>query len=319
MASCRVFAALSLALVHGGALGCTLDPAAGVVIPGEAPSQVGDDSDASLDPSVVPVTPVMDAGTVDAPTASEASVVVTDASGDVAAIQDASTLDAGQEASAQDASVQDAGQDAAQDAGQDAAQDAGVDAAPDAASPTHVTFNVGGAIFSGNGCSNLNTTVTASGGNLHVGLAGLRIALPPGSSQLSERKACSVRVPIDIPAGYYVSKLSQSARYGVEKSAHATASLSTHATVMGLVVTPETVQFAAGSAVTLPNGTLARTDWFSPGSQAALGMCNARPSAGLFAANLALSGQRSTSDNLAVSVADFDFREGFELELTACP
>lgn len=217
--------------------------------------------------------------------------------------------------SGSDASASDAG--LASDGGADA--DGGIPDADAASGTTHIAWTPGTALLAGSGCmGGAGAVVLPEPGGVRIVLPDMKVDLTSGAS-LSERKACAVRVPVDIPTGYYVSKIDHRLGYSLSRSAGATAALSTAIALFGTPSNPFTVAHASPTAEVLPAASALRSDTYASSSPEALAMCGARPSAGLLAVNLAVTAQRGAGDTALVVLEPVSIREGFEIELSACP
>ncbi|MFO0679496.1 MAG: DUF4360 domain-containing protein [Polyangiaceae bacterium] len=179
-------------------------------------------------------------------------------------------------------------------------------------------FEPSRATIAGSGCTAGDTRVTANGSALLVEFDALAIELPPGSSPRSERSACSVRVPITIPAGYYVATIDQGLTFDVAKSQGASASLASNTSLFGLSTSPVGVQYPSGTTVYATGREVGISDSFAVGSPEYASMCGQRSTGGLVAFNVALSGTRSVQDDLRIRVARRTFVEGVDFVLAPC-
>lgn len=181
-----------------------------------------------------------------------------------------------------------------------------------------VTFRVGSAILAGNGCT-ASATLVADGAGFKVAFREMAINLN-GAGALSDRRVCSIRVPVDIPSGYYIARINQKVDYAVDRSAGAKAALSTQATMFGLPTTPYTINHDSVLAESLAHATATSPVTYALGSAGANAMCSTtRTTGGLMSVTLAITAQRAASQSVAVSIDSFDFHDGVDVELAKCP
>lgn len=199
------------------------------------------------------------------------------------------------------------------------------DAGPtvDAGGPGHttggVTFHHARAVLAGSGCSDASASIALDAAGFRVTFSEMKIDLRGGTA-LSERRACAVRVPIDIPLGYYIARIDQKLDYSIRRSAGAKAALSTNATVFGLPSSPYTINHDGVLAETVAHASVRSPVRFAAGSAEAIAMCSAtRATGGMLALNLALTAQRTPTQSVAVAIDAFEFHEGVDVAIASCP
>lgn len=187
--------------------------------------------------------------------------------------------------------------------------------------PTRMVWNAAGATLSGTGCpsGSGSAAVVSEPGGVRIDLPEMKVDLST-TAQLADRKACSIRIPIEIPAGFYVSKVDNKLAYSLARTAGTTAGISTNVGFFGNGAQPFTVNHPTGVPESLPNASALRSDTYASSSPEAQGMCrNTRPTAGLLAVNVAISARRDgPGESLFVMLKPMSIREGIEIELSPC-
>lgn len=223
----------------------------------------------------------------------------------------ATTLDAGGSTATADAA-------AAIDADDEA--DAAGDSTTVIESRRRIAWDTAGATLTGTGCMAGDATaklVPAPHG-VRIDLPELKIDLKSGAP-LAERKACSIRIPVEVPAGYYVSKVDHELAYSVRRSAGTSATAAITVALFGTPSSPLTVRHSEGRAESRRSASAHRSDTYASSSPEAQAMCGARPTAGLLAVNLAITAQRNSGDRVSLAIKPMSIREGVEIELSPCP
>jgi hypothetical protein len=185
-----------------------------------------------------------------------------------------------------------------------------------------VRWNVERSILQGNGCQkDWDAFISSNGNDLSIVFTNLGLDLPGGSRlPLAGRKNCAVRVPAEISQGYYIGQLVQRITYGVTKTARSTGSMATRSTFFGYNVSPYTVTLPYGRAMNSPLAVQSRVDNFQVNTDWASGWCRpGRNPAGLYQANIAVSGQRdSDREDLIMFVDGLDLKFEMLVALTHC-
>lgn len=198
--------------------------------------------------------------------------------------------------------------------------DAAAEAGPaDAGIVSHIGFDTAGVVIAGSGClAGVGTTVTPDPLGVTVVAPDMKVDLKaPGAT--SQRKACVIRVPVEVPLGWYVARVDHRLNYSVTRTAGGTAAFSTSVSLFGTPAKPFTVYHDSAVAEALPSATALRSDTYASGSPEATAMCAARPTSGILALNLALTGQRSATDSVTAAFLPYPFHEGVDIELKPCP
>ncbi len=165
-----------------------------------------------------------------------------------------------------------------------------------------------------------DAVVTSSNGDLSIVAVDLAVDL--GNSK-ADRKSCAIRVPVSIPLGYYISKLTHKINYEVEKSARSSGGISERSTFFNLPVMPLSVDFRQGHALNTVGASESRTDVYDQVSDPSWvgSMCSdARSETGLFQYNIAISAQKSSANEIFYASADgLELKAGVDYELSRCP
>lgn len=179
-------------------------------------------------------------------------------------------------------------------------------------------------IIAGTGCQkDMDAFASTNGNDLAVVFTRLGVDLPGGgSSVLADRKNCVVRVPATIAPGVYIGELTQRISYGVIKTANTSGSIATRSTFFGFNVSPYTVNLPYGYAVNQPLLTQQRLDRFNVQTTPSWfqGWCSPnRAPRGLYQANIAVQGQKSSSrDDLVMFVDGLDLKYEVGAALVRC-
>ena len=185
-----------------------------------------------------------------------------------------------------------------------------------------VTFYPESAIYAGNGCPQGKTHIIVDEmGDLLIQHEELILSLPQGvGSTLAGRKACSIRIPVTLPHGYYVRSIEQQIQYSVQKSAGAEARIATRAALSSDSINPFTVLLPLDDEIVGENMIDSRRDYLGAASRRARYCTETRSEELMLQINTVISGQRSSVDqDLIVAAYGGYLGEGFELEIAECP
>jgi len=175
-----------------------------------------------------------------------------------------------------------------------------------------VRWNLVGSIIAGSGCQkDVDSFASTNGNDLAIVFTNLGVDLPGQSGlPLAQRKNCSVRVPAEISQGLYIGELTQRITYGVTKSYGSRGSLATRSTFFGFNVSPHIVTVPYGQEINDPLLVSSRVEQFLVASSWYYGWCRSgRNPKGLYQANLAVSGQRSSDfEDLIMFVDGLDVK-----------
>ncbi len=182
---------------------------------------------------------------------------------------------------------------------------------------TTIAWNIAGATLAGSGCMEGGSVIAEPGGTRIV-LAAMATDLKPGTA-LSDRRACAVRIPVEIPLGHYVSRVDHRLGYSLSRSSGTSATLATAIGYFGSTLNPLTVRHTDAIAENILSGVALRTDHMAADSPDVVSMCGARSTSGFIAVNVALTAQRDAGDFVTVRMEPILVREGVEIELSPCP
>ncbi len=185
-----------------------------------------------------------------------------------------------------------------------------------------VVWDVNDAILGGTGCSLNDTAILASGNDLSLIFSNLGVNLPGNgaTNELSARANCALRVPTQIAKGLYIGQLTQTLTYGITKTARSQGQASTMSTFFGFNVSPYAVTFPEGSVYNVAEQVTSQQNTFAVNTPWQEGWCSPyRPLAGLYGANIAVSGTRNTDmEDLIMFVDGLDLRWDILLALYTC-
>lgn len=113
-----------------------------------------------------------------------------------------------------------------------------------------VNFELQNAISGGNGCSQLGTlgsSLSIKNDTLEFRSSEMGLYLGfAGSDDLSSRSHCAIRIPYQVPVGYYIKKISSRLIYGVLKTQGARGSVSATVAASEIVSSPQIINFPLG-------------------------------------------------------------------------
>ena len=190
--------------------------------------------------------------------------------------------------------------------------------APAVAQTQGVDWQVERGLALGTGCNSLlgDTAFISFGNQATVLFRRFGVTLPegPDDPRLSYLENCSVRIPATIRRGYYLGELVQTITYGVNKTEYSTGRITSLASFFNTPVASFTVDIALGAA-NAPALTETRS---SPVPMASA--CGASPLAGLYRADLAVSGNRAdTTQSIIVAAQGLDLRYDVVFPVSLCP
>jgi hypothetical protein len=187
----------------------------------------------------------------------------------------------------------------------------------DAAPSPSITFDADKAILAGTGCAKgVDAFVSTNGNDVSVIATNLGFDLYEGSPHVSAMSSCILRMPANIALGLWVSAIHQRAGIGITKSADASVSFASTASVFGFPVSPVTRSYPSGSPMDEPEVSVERVDQFLVNTPWWSGWCNpSRAQGGLFQASLNLYGQRSSHGEV---IAYVDGHYDVTLDLETC-
>ncbi len=185
-----------------------------------------------------------------------------------------------------------------------------------------VTWDVDRAIIAGSGCmKDVSAFAIQNGDELSILFTSLGVDLPAGSHlPNAQRKSCAIRVPTQIEGGLYVSELIQEISYGVTKSSRSRGALATVSSFFGMNVGVHQINLPYGTALNEPLIQSRREDHFLVDSTWHDGFCRQqRPLNGLYSANMAVSGQRSSDrEDLIMFIDGLDLKYDVMASISPC-
>jgi hypothetical protein len=184
---------------------------------------------------------------------------------------------------------------------------------PTAKADDALSFGVklGSAIVAGSGCSEASSFITATDGRIDIDFTSLGVQLNPYESRTAGRSTCVIRIPITVPAGYYVSRVVQTLDYGVETTTGGTAAIAANTLLMGASVGGLTQRFPGD---TDDYGQLHRSSAY-----AGSGSCSDAPQQGFLAVNIAMTAQKQDDFDAAIAnVYAFSLDANQDIVLSQC-
>jgi hypothetical protein len=186
-----------------------------------------------------------------------------------------------------------------------------------------------GSIIQGSGCNgtagpNQDAWAIAAGQDVAIVLTRMTIELPGNGPDavLAQRRQCSVRLPVTIAAGYYLSSLAQTMIVGATKSDNVDIDGAARSTFFNLPLSSPRIHAPAGPGTAINSSQLSASveDLFPASSFFCRPGSDAEDVSGFFSSNIAVSGTRATSaDDLLVSTDALDVRWDVATTVSACP
>lgn len=158
--------------------------------------------------------------------------------------------------------------------------------------------------------------ILAAGSDVSIVTSRLAVRIPADDfdTALTGLENCAARVPLTLEGGYYIDQITQSIRYGVDKTAGTSARIQTTASFLELPAVTLSVDVPLG-ALTGTNLTATSTSPFMTAAS-----CSAEDRSGLFRADAAITGNRAGAGQyVRVGAVDTDFRHDMTLSTEACP
>lgn len=189
-----------------------------------------------------------------------------------------------------------------------------------------VSWDVEKAIALGSGCNSqassdrpIDTFFEANGNELIVKVATLRVTLPSNGELLSDRQNCSLRVPLQVESGFYISAIEQKISFGVAKSSSSLGSISARSTIFNAPVAPLTELFTQGKVMYEPKKTVTRKDEFNGEEFVALIRNWCRAPQGIYKHDISLSAQKEDENEFIRLRVDGNIDVNVTADLKACP
>jgi hypothetical protein len=187
--------------------------------------------------------------------------------------------------------------------------------------PLSVDWNIGGqALATGSGCSSVgerpDTFFISAGNEFSVVMERLGMNLTGTAAPLTERINCSIRVPVRLPKGFFVSRMSHQMSFSVDKSMHSKGTVALQTSLFNAITARDDVALNHGEQY---DSALAVLKTAAATGEQAQKSCEAtEDTLGIFAANIALTGLREAHDEF-IRVAPVDgqtlrLSHGIEIE-----
>jgi hypothetical protein len=150
--------------------------------------------------------------------------------------------------------------------------------------------------------------------------ATITVGPPAPRAPLGFRTNCSIRVPVELPKGFYLSDLSQTITYGILKDKKAEAKVSVSTSFFSNPITPLTITAPWNVEVNEPMKTASRADTFLVTTPPSRSACRGTGTFhGLYKAEFAITGRReSDTNNLIVKIDGLDLRWDVVASLWDC-
>ena len=185
-----------------------------------------------------------------------------------------------------------------------------------------ITFHPESGLMAGNGCPDGSSRMYVDEyGDLVMEHDAMALTLPSygQDSSLAGRQSCTIRVPITLKRGFYVTSIEQQLTFSATKSTKADAAIATRTTIMESI-SPLTAQLSRGTEYYGDMMITSRRDDLDTATQISQYCRHGRAEDLMLQVNLAISGRRdSLSENLIVQDLGSYIGEGIELEVAACP
>lgn len=184
---------------------------------------------------------------------------------------------------------------------------------------SNIRYELDELVALGNGCRTEqgdvgDTRATLRGSVLVALFQNLQVSLGGGSSELADRAACSVRIPVSLARGVYISRLEGTLTTSVHKEAGATGALSFAVAYFSTSPLTATANFERGE---VRHGEFKLTKVFAAGDadleKWKEALCGARDSEGLFALNIGLTAGRNNAGDAVTIDARGSSGGSFEL------
>jgi hypothetical protein len=185
----------------------------------------------------------------------------------------------------------------------------------DGGAPTgSITFALGAAKMSGDGCPQGSGTLTAAAGGFKLSLTALKVHLARNDPTGGSRASCVVRIPVNVPPGFFLSLVVQHFGYSVEKSLGATAAFTGSFALFGERLPQVEVKANRRAASSTLNA-------IASGTGSMNGMCSpSRQADGLLALNYALNVTKdAVAEEVKAEIHGAEYAHGVQLVLSACP
>jgi hypothetical protein len=166
--------------------------------------------------------------------------------------------------------------------------------------------------------------VIASGEDLSVVFANLKVNLPANGENVdfAGRAQCSIRIPVEVTRGFYISDLEQTFTTTATKSDNSNLSVGATSTFFNLPVEGVNIQAAAGPGTAFVSSKLSATSHDALRVNAFCKSLAAGENSlkGIFRSNVAVSAQRDSElDDAILGTDGTDVRLDIATKWLACP
>jgi hypothetical protein len=168
-------------------------------------------------------------------------------------------------------------------------------------SPASVDWNIDGqALATGTGCrshgDNPDTFFISAGNDFSVVMDRLGMDLSGTTAPLAERLNCAIRVPVSLPKGFFVSRMGHLLTFSVDKSAQTIGSIALRTSLFSTLTGHDELSLTRGDS---HQSTLAILRARATPTADTEKFCEANEATtGIFSANIAMSGQRQSVDEV---------------------
>ncbi len=186
-----------------------------------------------------------------------------------------------------------------------------------------ITYHPESGIYAGNGCPEGSSRIYVDEyGDLVLEHDAMILSLPAYGQDpaLSGRRACTIRIPVTIPQGFYISAIEQRIAYAAIKSEGAQAQISTQTSFSSDRVSPFTAILPRDEEFTGDLMIDSRRNQLNSQSQINRYCRGDRSEEMMLRINMAMSGQRdSYAEDLIVQTIGGYISEGIDVEVSPCP
>ncbi len=203
---------------------------------------------------------------------------------------------------------------------------AGASVAHAAPSLQPVVWHTDRTLIEGTACdSDADAFVITSGSDVSLVFTSLQVLLASNGARgdTAGRAQCSVRIPVDVARGTYVSQMRQMLTLAVTKSDFANVSAGANAAFFNVSSIGPQIRAVSGWGTSLHGAVLSATTWDAPSPES---FCaSPRPNApamtpGIFRANVGVSAQRESAlDEALIGAGPADVRLDVDTTWAYCP
>lgn len=155
-----------------------------------------------------------------------------------------------------------------------------------------IDVDLAGVVALGSGCPDGAVHVSRTAGGLRLSFPAMSLSLPAGQPQLAAISSCSVRIPMELPAGRYLPAIIQRLSYTASKNATASGTASSQVRWLTTVTEPMTLSVPYGASLGNQRVETLRASYFDPSEACRPG---SSPQQGLLAITVAFSAQKASA------------------------